>query len=125
MLTLPSNMFYTATLPVTLWFFDKDKQDDKLLFIDARNIFTQIDRAHREFNQQQVSNIAIISKLHKGNHGAFIRLIDHYFSKGMAKLIENLQHIVPLTEQLLAVPDDQQGQLAVDDLENNGKEWGS
>jgi type I restriction enzyme M protein len=48
-LTLPSNMFYTVTLPATLWFFDKAKIDDRILFINARNIFTQIDRAHREF----------------------------------------------------------------------------
>ena len=67
MLTLPSNMFYTVTLPATLWFFDKDKQDDKILFIDARNIFTQIDRAHREFSEEQIQNIAIISRLHRGN----------------------------------------------------------
>lgn len=91
MLTLPSNMFYTVTLPATLWFFDKNKQDDKLLFIAARNIFTQIDRAHREFNEQQVQNIAIISKLHKGNRRAFVRLVDSYFAKGMAQLIENQQ----------------------------------
>src|SRR5215467_11630119 len=38
MLTLPSNMFYTVTLPATLWFFDKGKTDDRILFIDARNI---------------------------------------------------------------------------------------
>jgi type I restriction enzyme M protein len=38
MLTLPSNMFYTVTLPATLWFFDKAKEDDRVLFIDARNI---------------------------------------------------------------------------------------
>jgi len=120
MLTLPSNMFYTVTLPATLWFFDKNKQDDKLLFIDARNIFTQIDRAHREFNEQQVQNIAIISKLHKGNRHAFIRLIDSYFDKGMAQLIENQQHINPITEQLLDVLDDQQGKLAVGDLV---KQW--
>jgi hypothetical protein len=50
MLTLPSNMFYTVTLPATLWFFDRAKTDHKILFIDARNIFTQIDRAHREFS---------------------------------------------------------------------------
>ena len=116
MLTLPSNMLYTVTLPATLWFFDKNKQDDKLLFIDARNIFTQIDRAHREFNEQQVQNIAIISKLHKGNRRAFVRLVDSYFAKGMAQLIENQQHIIPLSEQLLAVLDDQQGKQAVADL---------
>jgi type I restriction enzyme M protein len=116
MLTLPSNMFYTVTLPATLWFFDKDKQDDRLLFIDARNIFTQIDRAHREFNDAQVQNIAIISELHKGNCRAFVQLVKSYFAKGMAQLIENQQHIEPITEQLLAVLDDEAGKRAVADL---------
>jgi len=120
MLTLPSNMFYTVTLPATLWFFDKNKQDDKLLFIDARNIFTQIDRAHREFNEEQIQNIAIISKLHKGNRRAFIRLVDSYFSKGMTQLIENQQHITPISEQLLDVLDDEVGKQAVGDLV---KQW--
>ncbi len=116
MLTLPSNMFYTVTLPATLWFFDKDKQDDRLLFIDARNIFTQIDRAHREFNDAQVQNIAIISKLHKGNRRAFVQLVESYFAKGMAQLIENQQHIAPISEQLLAVLNNEAGQRAVADL---------
>lgn len=116
MLTLPSNMFYTVTLPATLWFFDKNKQDDKLLFIDARNIFTQIDRAHREFNEAQIQNIAIISKLHKGNHSAFVRLVDSYFAKGMELLLENQQQVTPVTEQLLEVLDDKQGKAVVKDL---------
>jgi len=120
MLTLPSNMFYTVTLPATLWFFDKDKQDDNLLFIDARNIFTQIDRAHREFNQEQIHNIAIISKLHKGNHLAFIRLVDGYFKQGIKQLLATQEHIEPISEQLLEVLDDEQGKLAVDDLV---KQW--
>jgi type I restriction enzyme M protein len=47
-------MFYTVTLPATLWFFDKAKTDERILFIDARNIFTQIDRAHREFSEEQI-----------------------------------------------------------------------
>jgi type I restriction enzyme M protein len=89
MLTLPSNMFYTVTLPATLWFFDKDKQDDKILFIDARNIFTQIDRAHREFTEEQIQNIAIISRLHRGNREAFVELVDSYFARGLSRLSEN------------------------------------
>ena len=116
MLTLPSNMFYTVTLPATLWFFDKAKQDDKILFIDARNIFTPIDRAHREFSQEQIQNIAVISKLHKGNRKAFIRLLDSYFAKGMAQLVENQQQVEPVAKQLLEVLDDQQGKLAVEGL---------
>lgn len=55
MVTLPSNMFSTVTLPATLWFFDKQKKNrDEILFIDARNIFTQVDRAHRKFSEEQI-----------------------------------------------------------------------
>jgi len=120
MLTMPSNMFYTVTLPATLWFFDRAKQDDKMLFIDARNVFTQVDRAHREFNDEQVQNIAIISKLHKGNRGAFVRLVDSYFDKGMKLLEINQKSVVPVSERLLEVLDEDQGKLAVGDLV---KQW--
>jgi len=116
MLTLPSNMFYTVTLPATLWFFDKNKQDDRILFIDARNIFTQIDRAHREFSEEQIQNIAIISKLHKGKRADFIRLVDSYFRKGIDQLLINREKVEPVSEQLLDVLDDAQGKQAVDDL---------
>jgi type I restriction enzyme M protein len=121
MLTLPSNMFYTVTLPATLWFFDKDKQDDKLLFIDARNVFTQIDRAHREFNEEQIQNIALISKLHKGNRLAFIRTIDTYFKKGVELLEQNYKQVHPVSEQLIEVLNDTQGKAAVGDLVNQWK----
>ncbi len=116
MLTLPSNMFYTVTLPATLWFFDKNKQDNRILFIDARNIFTQIDRAHREFGEEQVQNIAIISKLHKGKRDDFIRLVDSYFRKGMEQLLANRDKVEPVSEQLLDVLDDTQGKQAVGEL---------
>ena len=120
MLTLPSNMFYTVTLPATLWFFDKDKPDDRILFIDARNIFTQIDRAHREFSEEQIQNIAIISKLHKGKREDFLRLIDRYFEQGMQRLLENRQQVEPVSAQLLNVLDDDAGKAAVADLQ---KQW--
>jgi hypothetical protein len=96
MLTLPSNMFYTVTLPATLWFFDKAKTDDRILFIDARNIFTQIDRAHREFSDEQIQNIAIISQLHKGRREKFVQLVDRYFAAAMERLIENKIRIEPI-----------------------------
>jgi len=48
MLTLPKNMFYTVTRPGrTLWFFDKAKADDRILFLMLGTVFTQIDRAPR------------------------------------------------------------------------------
>lgn len=113
MLTLPSNMFYTVTLPATLWFFDKAKSDKRILFIDARNIFTQIDRAHREFSEEQIHNLAIISQLHKGRRDRFIRLIDRYFAEGMASLTENKTRVKPVATQLLEVLDDAAGKPAV------------
>lgn len=88
-LTLPSNMFYTVTLPATLWFFDRNKEDNRILFIDARNIFTQIDRAHREFSEEQIQNIAVISRLHRGNREAFTELVHRYFENGFEKLSLN------------------------------------
>ncbi len=120
MLTLPSNMFYTVTLPATLWFFDKAKKDKNILFIDARNIFTQIDRAHREFTEEQVQNIAIISQLHRGERYKFVSLIDAYFDKGMEKLAENKASVEPVSAQLLEVLNDTAGKQAVGELV---KQW--
>ncbi len=120
MLTLPSNMFYTVTLPATLWFFDKGKKDDRILFIDARNIFTQIDRAHREFSEEQIQNIAIISHLRKGERQKFVRLVDDYFKSGMERLDENKEMVEPVSKQLLEVLDDETGKATVDELM---KQW--
>jgi len=116
MFTLPSNMFYTVTLPATLWFFDKTKTDTGILFIDARNIFTQIDRAHRELTEEQIQNIAIISRLHKGRRGEFVSLIDRYFAQGLERLVENRQQVEPVAAQLLAVLAGQVGKVAVASL---------
>ena len=86
MVTLPSNMFTSVTLPATLWFFDKGKPDyqkDKILFINARNIFTQIDRAHRKFSDEQIKNLGIITRLYDGDTEAFDDLIAEYKKKAV------------------------------------------
>lgn len=79
MVTLPSNMFTSVTLPATLWFFDKAKENkDEILFIDARNVFTQIDRAHRKFSEEQIKNLGIITRLYDGETEEFKKLIKEY-----------------------------------------------
>lgn len=82
MVTLPSNMFTSVTLPATLWFFDKQKPNtdkkDKILFIDARNVFTQVDRAHRKFSAEQIRNLGIITRLYEGETEEFTKLIKEY-----------------------------------------------
>jgi type I restriction enzyme M protein len=70
MVAVGSNFFYNVTLPVTLWFLDKGKKGtpraDQVLFLDARSIFTQVDRAHREFTPEQVQLLASIVRLYRG-----------------------------------------------------------
>lgn len=82
MVTLPSNMFSSVTLPATLWFFDKAKthseKKNEILFIDARNVFTQVDRAHRKFSDEQIKNLGIISRLYEGDTAAYTSLIEEY-----------------------------------------------
>lgn len=70
MIAVGSNFFYTVTLPCTLWFFDRGKfnniRKNKVLFIDARHTYKQIDRAHREFAPEQIEFIANIVRLYRG-----------------------------------------------------------
>ncbi len=69
------NMFYTVTLPCTLWFLDRGKKKtprvDKVLFIDARHIYRQIDRAHRDWTEAQVGFLANIVRLYRGEEPDF------------------------------------------------------
>ena len=87
MVTIPSNMFYTVTLPATLWFFDKSKiktpREDKILFIDARNVFKQIDRAHREWSEEHIQNLSTIVNLYHGS--------DEKYNKNIQNYTENLK----------------------------------
>ena len=70
MVAVGPNFFYTVTLPVTLWFLDRGKigteREDTVLFIDARRVFRQIDRAHREWTPDQIEYLSNIVRLHRG-----------------------------------------------------------
>lgn len=69
-MTTSPNMFFTVTLPVTLWFLDKTKESserrDQVLFIDARGIFRQVTRAHREYTSDQIEFLGNIIRLWRG-----------------------------------------------------------
>jgi type I restriction enzyme M protein len=70
MVAIGTNFFYTVTLPVTLWFLDRGKagtaREDTVLFVDARQLFRQIDRAHRDFLPEQIELLANIVRLYRG-----------------------------------------------------------
>jgi type I restriction enzyme M protein len=70
MVAIGPNFFFTVTLPCTLWFFDKGKKATdragKVLFIDARHIFRQLDRAHRDFTEAQIEFISNLVRFYRG-----------------------------------------------------------
>ena len=70
MFVVGPNMFYTVALPCTLWFFDKRKaktaRADSVLFVDARHIYRQIDRAHRELTPAQIGFLGNLVRLYRG-----------------------------------------------------------
>ena len=69
MIAVGPNMFHNVALPVTLWFLDKGKpqeRQEKILFIDARNIYRQIDRAHRDWTDEQIEEITGIVRSYRG-----------------------------------------------------------
>jgi type I restriction enzyme M protein len=70
MVAVGPNMFYTVTLPCTLWFFDRGKigteREKMVLFVDARHIYRQIHRAHREWSEAQIGFLANIVRLYRG-----------------------------------------------------------
>lgn len=69
MVAISSNFFYSVTLPVTLWFLDRGKgktlRENKVLFLDARQVFRQVDRAHRDFTVEQTEFLANIVRLYR------------------------------------------------------------
>lgn len=69
MVAIGSKFFYTVGLPVTLWFFDRAKKgtarEDTVLFLDARHIYNQIDRTHRDFTPEQIEFLANIVRLYR------------------------------------------------------------
>jgi type I restriction enzyme M protein len=131
MIAIGPNFFYTVTLPCTLWFLDKGKtvetprrgvseqvapaggketfhrnvstdRRDTVLFIDARHIYRQVDRAHRDFTPEQIEFLANIARLYRGeepestNGGA--ALLKEHFPKGKYHDVPGLCKVAMLKE---------------------------
>jgi len=77
MVAVGPNFFYSVALPVTLWFLDRGKREtpraDQVLFVDAREVFRQVDRAHREFTEEQLEFLANIVRLYRGEEPELAR----------------------------------------------------
>ena len=82
MVSVGNNFFYTKSLPCSLWFFDKGKDVerlDKVLFIDARNYYTVVDRTLNEWTDWQLKNLNAIVWLYRGERSKYTALIDAYY----------------------------------------------
>lgn len=106
MIAIGPNFFYTVTLPCTLWFLDKGKagteRADRVLFIDARNIYRQVDRVHRDFRPEQIELIANIVRLYRGEEpeteaGSTEMLAEH-FPEGRYRDVPGLCKVATLSE---------------------------
>lgn len=83
MVSVGNNFFYTKSLPCSLWFFDKGKPEalqDKVLFIDARNYYTVVDRTLNEWSEWQLKNLNAIVWLYRGEIENYTALLNEYHS---------------------------------------------
>lgn len=81
MISVGNNFFYTKSLPCSLWFFDKSKKPellDKILFIDARNYYTVVDRTLNEWSEWQLKNLNAIIWLYRGETERYTQLLQDY-----------------------------------------------
>ncbi|UEB32665.1 class I SAM-dependent DNA methyltransferase [Finegoldia magna] len=105
MISVGNNFFYTKSLPCSLWFFDKGKSDaikDKVLFIDARNYYTVVDRTLNEWSEWQLKNINAIVWLYRGEIDKYSALLNEYrFALGSDKPFAEQVH--ELSEKVKAL----------------------
>lgn len=83
-ISIGTNFFYTKSLPCTLWFFDKGKpaeRQDKVLMIDARNIYRVVTRKIRDFSEEQLQNITAIAWLYRTQESRYLGLVGDYLNK--------------------------------------------
>ncbi|MEI6315843.1 MAG: N-6 DNA methylase, partial [Syntrophus sp. (in: bacteria)] len=84
MISIRSNFFYTRTVPCELWFLNKSKseeQRDKVLMLDARNIYRKVTRKIYDFSPEQLQNILAIVWLYRGQKERFLDLMAGYLDK--------------------------------------------
>ena len=98
MISVGNNFFYTKSLPCSLWFFDKGKAEnikDKVLFIDARNYYTVVDRTLNEWSEWQLKNLNAIVWLYRGETKKYTALLEEYRNTLGKSLTfkESLEHL--------------------------------
>ena len=137
MVSVGNNFFYTLTLPCSLWFFNKAKSEqtkDKVLFIDARNYYTVVDRNLNEWSDWQLRNLTAIVWLYRGEQEKYKELVADYRaalveyalqaqSTKLAQLLTATEDLPALLESLAAFAKEvqEEGKQAVEKAKRNEK----
>jgi type I restriction enzyme M protein len=110
MVAVGPNMFYTVTLPCTLWFLDRRKKGtpraDQVLFLDARHVYRQVDRAHRDWTPNQIGFLANLVRIYRGEEpdytlggeGARERIVELFGRKPKYNDVPGLCRLVAIGE---------------------------
>ncbi len=90
MIDIRGNFFYTRTVPCQLWFFDRTKEKDearrdRVLMLDARNIFRKVSRSVCDFSPEQQKNIAAVVWLYRGQQVRFLKLVESYLAQAISE----------------------------------------
>ena len=113
MIAIRGNFFYTRTVPCELWLFDKAKPDehaDKVLMLDARQVFRKVTRKVYDFSPEQLQNLTAIFWLYRGREAQFRCLVANYLDRAMA----DARGSVPLAAPMLEAVD-----LLIEAMEGN------
>lgn len=86
MVDVRGNFFYTRSVPCQLWFLNKNKPEhlqDKVLMLDARNVYRKVTRKIYDFSPEQQQNLTAVVWLYRGEGERFIKLVQHYIDRSL------------------------------------------
>ncbi|NLF94622.1 MAG: N-6 DNA methylase, partial [Oligosphaeraceae bacterium] len=108
MIAIRSNFFYTRTVPCELWFLNRDRQEalrDKVLMIDARNVYRKVTRKIYDFSPEQEQNLLAIVWLYRGETGRYLDLVAGYCQRMLAEgaACARAKHFSPVPDFIAAL----------------------
>ena len=101
MIAIRSNFFYTRSVPCELWFFNKNKPEDKrgkVLMLDARNVYRQVTRKIYDFSPEQMKNLTSIVWLYRGQSERFLNLVAEYLDTAVREAGETFEPLETFKE---------------------------
>ena len=108
MMAIGNNFFYTRSLPCTLWFFDRAKEQDKqkkdkVLMLDARKIYRKVTSKVNDFSPEQLQNLVCIVNLYRGNNKKFEETVKNYLESSVSLAKETAAATTELKKQILKI----------------------